>query len=100
MGYWWQNLLQRQFMKGKPIIKVVGEGCQSMNSIEWVGKITGFEKNERNNCDNIVIEVVLHNNSYGDSRDRERTGAKKEIYTYPLVNADIQDVNGVWVLYT
>lgn len=97
MGYWWQNIIIKNSIRGKTILKFNGEGCQAIGVFQWVGKVTGFERNKSHKCDDIVIEIIKHNFSYGDSRDRSR---EKEIYKYPLVNADIQCVDGVWILFT
>lgn len=92
--YWWENPLIKQNIKGKPILKFTGEGCQSRDKFEWVGIVKGFEKNYNLKCINIIIGIVKYNSSYTDSRD-----GIEEIYSYPLVNADIQNVNGVWILF-
>ncbi len=95
-GYWWENIITKQRIKGQTILKFNGEGCQAISVFKWVGKVVGFERNKKLKCDDIVIEIIKHDNSYGDSRGNK----EKEIYKYPLVNADIQCVDGVWILFT
>lgn len=96
MKYWWQNPFIKIRIKGKTILFFSGEGCQARNEFQWAGKVIGFEENKNLKCDDIVIEIMIHNFSYTDARDIK----EKEIYKYPLVNADIQNVNGVWILFT
>lgn len=95
MGYWWKNPLTRMSMKGKTILKFTGEGSQGRNEFDWAGKIIGFERSSNDKWDNIVIHIIIHNLSYGDARDNDNP----EVFKYPLVNSDIQNVNGVWVLF-
>lgn len=95
MSYWWKNPITRMRMIGKTIVRVSSEGCQSRNEFHWAGRVKGFKKNDKLNCTDIVIEIVIHNHYHTDARYK----TEPEIYTYPLVNADIQNVKGVWVLF-
>lgn len=97
--YWWQNPIKLWKIIGKPILKVTGEGCQARNEFQWLGVVEKIQVTNRENRNKLeleaVIRIVIHNHSYGDSRDSEN----KERITYPLVNSDIQFVDGVWILY-
>lgn len=93
--YWWDDPILRLGMIGKTIVKVTGEGCQGRNQIQWVGKVIGFNKNKKQEYHEIVIEIVLHDKSYTDARD----GNEQEMFVYPLINNDIQNVKDVWILY-
>src|SRR6187551_54486 len=97
MSYWWQSLspITRLRMKGKTIVRFTQEGCQGRNEFQWAGKIEGFQWSEKRQCNEIVIRIIIHNKSYGDVRDN----MDPEIFTYPLVNGDIQNVAGVWALF-
>lgn len=91
----------RQFNKiflmlGKPIIKVSGEGCQAISEFQWAGVVKGYRWVKDEGNFEIIIRIVKHNHSFGDARDEK----EEEIYTYPMVNNDIQFVEGVWILYT
>jgi hypothetical protein len=101
--YWWQSLnpLRKLGMKGQAILHCDSTGCQAMHDFKWMGKVVGFERGTIYNgrdtpCEYIVIEILIHNHAYSDARD----GKEPELYKYPLVNADIQNVKGVWVLFT
>lgn len=103
MSYWWKSLntLKKLRMKGQPILKFTGEGSQARDEFNWVGIIQGFEDGTIYNgttkkVEYIVIKIIKHNFSYGDSRNK----LAPELFKYPLVNADIQNVNGVWMLFT
>lgn len=96
MSYWWQNPITRLRMIGRTITRVSGEGCQDMNRLVWVGKVVRFERDRMGRQhDHIIIEIIVHDKSYRDARDQ----TIPELYSYPLVNADIQNVKGVWILY-
>lgn len=93
-GIGWLLKMKRN-LKNQPILKIVGAGCQGRNEFQWLGKVKGFQYNTEGVCE-VIIEILIHNFSYGDNRNTE----KPELYTYPLVNNDIQNVNGAWVLFT
>lgn len=105
---WWDKRDKHiRYMKknliGKAILKVIGEGCQGMNSFQWLGKIVDIRQNpnQEKGWIDAIIEVQIHNHSYGDNRNN----STKEIYTYPIATKDsciydIQNINGVWVLFT
>lgn len=80
---------------GDTIIYTVGEGCQAVSEFKWIGKVHKFQFNKNKDWKEVVIEIMKYNLSHGDNRNQE-----KEYYTYPLVNNDIQNVNGVWILFT
>lgn len=92
---------RRKQLLNQPILKVVGEGCQAISEFQWIGKVIGFEEDKEKGWTVAVIKILKHNRSYGDARDAK----EDEIYTYPIANKyyminDIQNVDGVWILYT
>lgn len=84
-------------LKGATIACFTGEGCQGMDEFKWIGRVIGFQKTKvsKESGEDIVIQVIKYNRSYGDNRDV----AKKEIFTYPLWSKDLQNVDGVWILF-
>jgi hypothetical protein len=99
MAYWWQNPLKKLGIKGQAILHCDSTGCQAIHDFKWLGKVIGFEKGTDGfhiNVEYIVIEILIHNHAYSDARK----GGEPELYKYPLINTDIQNVKGVWVLFT
>jgi hypothetical protein len=83
-------------LRNQVIVKVTGEGCQAISEFQWVGKVKGFKWDKEEGNFDVIIRILKHHRSYGDARDEK----EEEIYTYPMVNNDIQYVEGVWILYT
>jgi hypothetical protein len=88
--------IKKYQLKGATIAKFNGEGCQGRGDFQWIGKVIGFRYNNEQAWEEVIIHIIKHNFSYCDARDEKQP----EEYTYPLVNNDIQNVKGVWILFT
>lgn len=89
--------LKKYKLKNQVIAKFSCEGCQGeRREFHWIGKVIGFQYNKEEKHTEVVIEIIQHNLNGWDARDTK----EKELYTYPLVNNDIQYVSGIWILFT
>ena len=86
-----KQILGRLPNVGETVVYCTGEGCQAMDVIRWVGRVSKVES------DKVHVDVIKYNNSYSDIRDSKPV-VTEVLYT-PEGAADLQKVDNIWIMF-